>query len=130
PTTAMRGFGYAESNWVLEQVFERAAKRLGIDSAVLRRMNLLKPGESQTATGEKLREDVGDPRKVLQTLLKELGWGEKNPPSSKPWKIRSKGFALCVKGPSQPQNALASVQVKCNEDSTLQLAAHAEKSEA
>ncbi len=26
PTTALRGFGYPESNWALEQVFERAAK--------------------------------------------------------------------------------------------------------
>jgi len=121
PTTAMRGFGYAESNWVLEQVFERAAKKLGIDSAVLRRMNLLKPGESHTATGEKLREDVGDPRKVLQTLLKELGWGEKSSPPSQSWKIRSKGFALCVKGPSQPPNASASAIVKFNEDATIDL---------
>jgi len=121
PTTAMRGFGYAESNWVLEQVFERAAKKLGIDSAVLRRMNLLKPGESHTATGEKLREDVGDPRKGLQTLLKELGWGEKSSPPSQSWKIRSKGFALCVKGPSQPPNASASAIVKFNEDATIDL---------
>src|SRR5712691_3840587 len=121
PTTAMRGFGYAESNWVLEQVFERAAKKLGIDSAVLRRMNLLKPGESHTATGEKLREDVGDPRKVLQTLLKELGWGERSSPPSQSWKIRSKGFALCVKGPSQPPNASASAIVKFNEDATIDL---------
>ena len=84
-------------------------------------MNLLKPGESHTATGEKLRGDVGDPRKVLQTLLKELGWGEKNPPPSQPWKIRSKGFALCVKGPSQPPNASASAIVKFNEDATIDL---------
>ena len=35
PTTAMRGFGYAESNWVLEQVFERAAKKLGIGAKTL-----------------------------------------------------------------------------------------------
>src|SRR2546422_300476 len=82
PTTAMRGFGYAESNWVLEQAFERAAKRLGIDSAVLRRMNLLKPGESHTATGEKLREGVGHPEKALETFVRAGGGGaELAPPS-------------------------------------------------
>ena len=26
----MRGFGYPEGNWVLEQVFERAAKKLQV----------------------------------------------------------------------------------------------------
>jgi len=121
PTTAMRGFGYAESNWVLEQVFERAADKLGLDSAKLRRMNLLRPGESHTATGEKLREDVGDPRKVLQNVLEGIGWGEKPPPASSPWKVRSKGFALCVKGPSQPPNASASAVLKFNEDATIDL---------
>jgi len=121
PTTAMRGFGYSESNWVLEQVFERAAKKLGMDSAKLRRINLLRPGESHTATGEKLREDVGDPRKVLQTVLEGIDWNGKTPFASEPWKVRAKGFALCVKGPSQPPNASSSAIVKFNEDSTIDL---------
>ncbi len=121
PTTAMRGFGYAESNWVLEQVFERAAKKLGMDSAKIRRVNLLRPGESHTATGEKVREDVGDPRKVLQTVLEAIDWEGKAEPASQPWKVRARGFALCVKGPSQPPNASSSAIVKFNEDSTIDL---------
>ena len=121
PTTAMRGFGYSESNWVLEQVFERAAKKLGMDSAKLRRINLLRPGESLTATGERVREDVGDPRKVLQTVLEGIDWDGGVAPPSEPWKVRARGFALCVKGPSQPPNASSSAIVKFNEDSTLDL---------
>jgi len=121
PTTAMRGFGYSESNWVLEQVFERAAKKLGIDSAKIRRINLLRPGESQTATGEKVREDVGDPRKVLQTVLEAIQWEGKLEPASEPWKVRARGFALCVKGPSQPPNASSTAILKFNEDTTVDL---------
>ena len=121
PTTAMRGFGYAESNWVLEQVFERAAKKLGVDSAKIRRVNLLRPGESHTATGELVREDVGDPRKVLQTVLDAIEWDGKVEPASEPWKVRARGFALCVKGPSQPPNASSSAILKFNEDSTMDL---------
>ncbi len=121
PTTAMRGFGYSESNWVLEQVFERAAKKLGMDSAKLRRMNLVRPGESHTATGERVREDAGDPRKVLQTLTEAIEWDGKVAPASVPWKVRARGFALCVKGPSQPPNASSSAIVKFNEDTTIDL---------
>ena len=121
PTTAMRGFGYSESNWVLEQVFERAAKKLGMDSAKMRRVNLLRPGESHTATGEKVREDVGDPRKVLQTVLEEIQWDGKAEPASEPWKVRARGFALCVKGPSQPPNASSTAILKFNEDTTIDL---------
>jgi carbon-monoxide dehydrogenase large subunit len=121
PTTALRGFGYPESNWALEQMLERGAKKLGIESAKLRRINLLRPGESKTATGESLREDVGDPRKVLQIVLDELKWDEKVGPPSSPWKIRTRGFALCLKGPSQPPNASSSAIVRFNEDSTIDL---------
>jgi len=121
PTTAMRGFGYPEGNWVLEQVFERAAKKLGIDPVRIRRINLVRPGESHTATGEPLREDAGDPAKVLETLLRDIGWNEKLSQPSSPWRIRSKGFALCVKGPSQPSRASASAIVKFNEDATIDL---------
>lgn len=121
PTTALRGFGYPESNWVLEQVFERAARKLGIDSTKIRRINLLRPGESKTATGESLREDAGDPRKVLQAVVEEIKADEKAPRASEPWKVRCRGLALCVKGPSQPPNAGASAIVKFNEDSTIDL---------
>ena len=121
PTTAMRGFGYSESNWVLEQVFERAGKRLGMDSAKIRRINLVRPGESHTATGERVREDAGDPRKVLQTLTEAIDWEGKVPPASEPWKVRARGFALCVKGPSQPPNASSSAILKFNEDATVDL---------
>jgi CO/xanthine dehydrogenase Mo-binding subunit len=121
PTTAMRGFGYSESNWVLEQVFERAAKKLGMDSAKIRRINLLRPGESLTATGERVREDAGDPRKVLQTVTETIDWKGKVSPASEPWKVRARGFALCVKGPSQPPNASSSAIVKFNEDTTIDL---------
>jgi carbon-monoxide dehydrogenase large subunit len=121
PTTAMRGFGYSESNWVLEQVFERAAKKLGMDSARVRRINLLRPGESLTATGERVREDAGDPRKVLLTVTESIDWNGKVAPPSEPWKVRARGFALCVKGPSQPPNASSSAIIKFNEDTTIDL---------
>ncbi len=121
PATALRGFGYPESNWVLEQVFERAARKLGIDAVKIRKVNMIKPGESYSATGERIREDVGDPRKVLQTVLEEIRWGEKVGVASSPWKVRAKGFALCVKGPFEPPNASSSSIVKFNKDGTIDL---------
>lgn len=121
PTTALRGFGYPESNWALEQVFERASKKLGMDSSDIRRINLAQPGRSHTATGEPLREDSGDPTRVLDTLLASVDWGKKPSPPSSPWKIRSKGMALCVKGPSQPSRASASAIVRFNEDASIDL---------
>jgi len=121
PTIGLRGFGYPESNWVVEQVFERAAKKLGIESSKIRRINLLRPGESHTATGELLREDAGNPRKVLQELLDELKWDEKLQEPTNSWKMRVRGIALGMKGPAQPPTSSSSAIVKFNEDATIDL---------
>lgn len=121
PTTALRGFGYPESHWVLEQIMDRAAEKLGIDPAEIRKINLVKPGVSETCTGERLREDAGDPQKVLQKLLEEIEWSKPSEKPGEPWKIRSKGLALFVKGPAQPPNASASAILKFNEDASIDL---------
>lgn len=121
PTTALRGFGYPESHWVLEQIMDRAAQKIGLDPAEIRRINLVKPGVSETCTGERLREDVGDPQKVLQTLLEGIEWDKPIESLKEPWRIRSKGLALFVKGPAQPPNASASAILKFNEDASVDL---------
>jgi carbon-monoxide dehydrogenase large subunit len=118
PTTAMRGFGHPENHWALELTLDRAASVLGIDPVEIRRKNLLKPGESIRATGERVREDEGDPQKVLSVLAQALEPDHVDKPSE-PWKVRAKGIALLAKAPSQPPNAGSSAVVKLNEDGTI-----------
>lgn len=118
PTTAMRGFGHPENHWPLEQILDRAAKELGMDPVKIREINLLRPGESYRATGERVREDEGNPLEVLRraAALIEL---DKKEASGAPWLVRGKGLAMLVKAPSQPPNAGASAIVKLNEDGTI-----------
>ncbi|MDG6928159.1 MAG: xanthine dehydrogenase family protein molybdopterin-binding subunit [Nitrososphaerota archaeon] len=118
PTTAMRGFGHPENHWPLEQILDRAASRLGIDPVEIRRINLLRPGESVRATGDRVRQDEGDPQKVLQELARAIDISHVEKPSE-PWKVRAKGISLLVKAPSQPPSAGASAMVKLNEDGTV-----------
>jgi len=118
PTTAMRGFGHPENHWPLEQTLDRAASRLGIDPVEIRRINLLKPGESVRATGDRVRDDEGDPQKVLEVLAKAIDINHVQKPAE-PWKVRAKGISLLVKAPSQPPNAGSSAIVKLNEDGTV-----------
>ena len=119
PTTALRGFGYPENHWVLERLIDMAAKKLGMDPAKVRSINLLKPGKSRTSTGARLREDAGDPQRVLREVVESLGWGKEPGSTGKPWKIRARGFALSVKGPSQPPDASSSAIIKFNEDGSV-----------
>ncbi|MGA1975126.1 MAG: xanthine dehydrogenase family protein molybdopterin-binding subunit [Conexivisphaerales archaeon] len=120
-TTAMRGFGYPESHWALEQIIDHAAKKLGLDPFRMRLLNIAKPGESTTATGEKIRLDAGDPEKVLRTVVDGLKYFDKEEQPKEPWKVRAKGFALSLKGPSQPPNAAASALLKFNEDTSIDI---------
>jgi len=121
PTTAMRGFGYPEAHWALEQIMDRAASRLALDPVRIRLLNMVEPGHSSTGTGERVREDSGNPRKVLETVIREIDFGSKPPQPKEPWKVRARGFALNVKGPSQPPNASGSSILKFNEDGSVDL---------
>ena len=120
-TSAMRGFGYSESHWALERIMEMAAVKLHMDPVELRLKNLLKPGESETGTGERLREDVGDPVAVAKSVAHSINWGQPPEKPKRAGRFRGKGIALCVKGPAQPPNAAASAIVKFNEDVSVDL---------
>ena len=121
PTSAMRGFGYPESHWALERIMEMAAEKLKIDPVDIRMKNLLKPGISETGTGERLREDAGDPVSVLKSVAQSLNWGKPSEKPTQPGHFRGKGLALCLKGPAQPPNAAASAILKFNEDVSIDL---------
>jgi len=121
PTSAMRGFGYPESHWALERIMDMAAAKLKIDPVELRLKNLLKPGSSVTGTGERLREDAGDPVACLKSVAESIGWGRPCERTQQPWRFRGKGIAACVKGPAQPPNASASAILKFNEDASVDL---------
>jgi carbon-monoxide dehydrogenase large subunit len=121
PTSAMRGFGYPESHWALERIMEMAAEKLKIDPVDIRMKNLLKPGISETGTGERLREDAGDPVSVLKSVAQSLNWGKPSEKPTQPGHFRGRGLALCLKGPAQPPNAAASAILKFNEDVSIDL---------
>lgn len=121
PTSAMRGFGYPESHWALERVMDMAAEKLKLDPVQIRLKNLLRPGISETGTGERLREDAGDPVAVTKSVADSIAWGQACEKPTQPGRFRGKGIALCLKGPAQPPNAAASAIVKFNEDVSVDL---------
>ncbi len=120
-TSAMRGFGHPESHWALERIMDMAALKLKMDPVELRLKNLLKPGVSETGTGERLREDSGNPVAVTKSVAQSIGWGQPSEKLGRPGRFRGKGIALCIKGPAQPPNAAASAILKFNEDVSVDL---------
>ena len=75
-TGAMRGFGSPQMNFVVEQMVEIAAEKLGINAIEFRRRNMVKQG-SITITGQKLDTHTVAMEQVLEKVVKEIHYNEK-----------------------------------------------------
>ncbi len=72
-----RGFGMPEANFGIERLMEKAAKRLDIDPAELRRRNLVQPEDMPyaNASGAAIY-DSGDYPEALKRALARVGYDE------------------------------------------------------
>src|SRR5881409_3704226 len=81
-TGAYRGAGRPEVAYVLDRLLDRAARRLGLDPAELRRRNLIRLDEMPYTTGLRYRDgvpivyDPADYRAALDRLLARFGYDE------------------------------------------------------
>lgn len=75
-TGAMRGFGSPQMNFVVEQMVEIAAEKMGLSPVELRRRNMVRQG-SITITGQKLDNHVVSLSQVLDAVLKESDYERK-----------------------------------------------------
>ena len=73
---AMRGFGSPQMNFVIEQMVEIAAQRVGISGIEFRRRNMVRQG-SVTITGQKLDGHKVAMEQVLDTVLQEIDYERK-----------------------------------------------------
>ena len=73
---AMRGFGSPQMNFVVEQMVEIAAQRLGIPAIEFRRRNMVRQG-SVTITGQRLDTHKVAMGEVLDAVARETGYEAK-----------------------------------------------------
>jgi 2-furoyl-CoA dehydrogenase large subunit len=77
PTTLTRGFGGPQLYYALERTMERAARRLAVDPAELRRRNLVRAGDFPYRTPSGALYDSGDYASVLDEALERARWQER-----------------------------------------------------
>jgi CO/xanthine dehydrogenase Mo-binding subunit len=73
---AMRGFGSPQMNFVIEQMVEIAAQRVGISGIEFRRRNMVRQG-SVTITGQRLEGHTVAMEQALDTVLHEIDYARK-----------------------------------------------------
>jgi CO/xanthine dehydrogenase Mo-binding subunit len=77
PAGSYRAFGATHLQWIGESQVDEVARRAGVDSLEMRRLNLLTPGEEVRPGGKPLDADlIGDVQKVAAAV----GWGEPKRP--------------------------------------------------
>ena len=81
-SAAYRGAGRPEIAYVFDRLLDRAARRAGVDPAVLRRRNLIRPEEMPYTTGLRYRDgvpivyDPADYPAAFDRLLARFGYDE------------------------------------------------------
>lgn len=75
-TGAMRGFGSPQMNFVIEQVVEMAAEKIGMSSIEFRKKNMVRQ-DSTTITGQKLDNHKVAMGEVLDTILQKSDYPNK-----------------------------------------------------
>ncbi len=113
--SAMRGFGMPEIHWGIEQVMDKLAQEIGMDSAAFKRQNCVRTGDN-ILTGMTMPQV--DLPQCIDKVTQAVDWARDAAPSA-PHKKRGKGLAIMWKAPAMPPNPGSSAIVRFNEDATV-----------
>jgi CO/xanthine dehydrogenase Mo-binding subunit/aerobic-type carbon monoxide dehydrogenase small subunit (CoxS/CutS family) len=122
--TAYRGFGHLEALWGIERNLDLVAGGLGLDPYEVRRLNLLRPGQT-TITGEPFTEGHGRPEECLRLVAEAIAWDPAGrapaPVAPGSGKVRAKGLAMLHKAPAMPTFTSCSAVIKLEGDGSATL---------
>jgi carbon-monoxide dehydrogenase large subunit len=115
PINVYRGVGRLEDIYVLERLLDRAAARIGIDRAEIRRRNVVPPSAMpwKTATGQTY--DCGDFPRLLETALRHADWSgfaARRAEAAGRGRLRGIGVTYVIEGAGGMANEYAAVEAK------------------
>ena len=108
PTGPFRGAMTSQLAFAYESQIDDIAAALGKDPVEVRRLNLLRDGDTYP-TGEALHDLHYD--EMLDDLVAAIGWGEPCAPAP-PGKVRAKGLAIIIKNTLTPSRSEARLELR------------------
>jgi carbon-monoxide dehydrogenase large subunit len=96
PTAAYRGAGRPEAIYIIERLFDTAARKLGLDPAEIRRRNLIKPEQMPYTNAMGQVYDSGKFGQILEQALGLAKWDDfatREARSKARGKLRGRGLA-------------------------------------
>ncbi|NMH92394.1 xanthine dehydrogenase family protein molybdopterin-binding subunit [Pseudonocardia bannensis] len=108
PAGAYRGFAINQCAWAYEGQLDMIAERLGIDPVEIRRINLLRDGDT-FCTGETL--DHLRFHDLLDAAAERIGWDPDEPVHRDGDLVRAKGISCVIEGTITPSTSTATVRL-------------------
>jgi carbon-monoxide dehydrogenase large subunit len=99
PTCPFRGAGRPEASYCIELIVDAAARRVGLDRAEIRRINIIRPDQMPYRTNLVYTYDCGEFEAVLDRCLAEARWSEfesRRAEASARGKLRGIGIAYVI----------------------------------
>ncbi len=128
PGGALRGFGVTQGTFALESAINEASKALGLDPVEVRRMNMIKKGETTPLINMTTKGAGSDPIPMdsclLETCLEDglthFDWYKKKSkhnaePQTGPYRYGI-GMAIAQQGSGLPNIDMASATLRLNDD--------------
>ncbi|HEY5797711.1 MAG TPA: xanthine dehydrogenase family protein molybdopterin-binding subunit [Bosea sp. (in: a-proteobacteria)] len=112
PIGAYRGAGRPEGNYFMERLIDTAAREMGIDSASLRRRNLIPPAKLPWATPMGTVYDSGDFPALFERALEASDWkgyAGRLRASRKAGLLRGRGIGCYLEVTAPPTNEMGGI---------------------
>ena len=112
PIGAYRGAGRPEGNYFMERLIDTAAREMGIDSASLRRRNLIPPAKLPWATPVGTVYDSGDFPALFEKALEAADWkgyAARLRTSRKAGLLRGRGIGCYLEVTAPPTNEMGGI---------------------
>ncbi len=119
--TSFRGFGHEVSTFCIERTMEKLANKLGMDPLLLRKINLIKEGDTSPTQEKITLSNAGNPQACIDKLQEIMKWNEGYYADIGNNKIRAKGISLFLKTSSSPTDASAGAVIMFCPDGSVNL---------
>jgi carbon-monoxide dehydrogenase large subunit len=117
PIGAYRGAGRPEGNYLMERLIDTAAREMGIDSASLRRRNLIPPAKLPWATPVGTVYDSGDFPALFERALTASDWrgyAARLKASRKAGLLRGRGIGCYLEVTAPPTNEMGGIHFEAD----------------
>lgn len=122
PIAAYRGAGRPEGNYFMERLIETAAREMGIDSAALRRRNLIPAKALPWKTPIGTLYDSGDFPALFARALEAADWKgyrTRQRASRKAGKLRGRGIGCYLEVTAPPSNEMGGIHFEADGSVTI-----------